>query len=465
MFGDLLNLVPERVNFESFWQEIRKRNKWLIQLRYFAFILLFGFALSGFVAIYLEMRIRIESTIILIISLCILLYNIFFHFLWYKFPELSKKIKVHSLHFSLIQIIMDLIFLVILIYFTGGVESPFNTFLVFHVIIGSLILPGPIIALIMGLSILTLIGITILELNQVIPHIQIQGFIKHPIYNDPVYIIVFFTTLILVVFVSIYLANSIAKELYQREKQLNVAYKELQEAERAKSRYVMTIIHDLKTPINASLTWVNIMSNNEVGPIPEYLQNPIERIRARLKSALELINDVLKISQIKLLGEIRKEPINLLSLFKNLFEKHRILILAKNINYSLEPQNIEVIINSDLELLNMIFSNIISNAIKYNEKDGIIEITIKEKEKMVDISVADNGIGIPDDEIPRIFNEFYRTSISKEKNIEGTGLGMAIVKEIVTKLGGTISVKSPSYLASEGRRGTQVIVSLPKSIE
>ncbi len=462
MIGDLFNLVPERVNFESFWEEIRKRNKWLIQLRYFAFLLLLSFAVSSLVAQYFYTQIKIESTTILIISFCILFYNVLFHILWYKFPEVTKKIKIHSLHFSLLQILVDLIFLIILIYYTGGVESPFNTFFVFHVIIGSLILPGSIIGLIMGVCILVLIFLASLELKQIIPHYLVQGIIKHPLYNEPIYLIVFFTTLTIVVFVSIYLANSIARVLYQREKELNVAYKELQEAEKAKSRYVMTIVHDLKTPINASLTWVNIIANNEIGPIPEYLQNPIERIRARLSSAIDLINDVLKISQIKLTGEVRKEPINLRIFFQNLLEKHRILILSKNINFIVKANKEDVIINSDIEMLNMVFSNIVSNAIKYNEKDGIIEININEKERMIEISVADNGIGIPEDEISKVFNEFYRSSISKEKNIEGTGLGLALVKEILTKLGGTILIKSPSYLASEGRRGTQVIVTLPK---
>ncbi|MFN3781787.1 MAG: histidine kinase dimerization/phospho-acceptor domain-containing protein, partial [Candidatus Kapaibacteriota bacterium] len=311
MLRDLLNLVPERVNYESFWEEIRKRNKWLIQLRYFAFLLLSGFAVGSLVVQYFYTQIRIESTTILIISFCILVYNILFHYLWYKFPDISNKIKIHSLHFSLFQIIVDLIFLIILIYYTGGVESPFNTFLVFHVIIGSLILPGTIIGLIMGICIFLLICLSLLELNHVIPHYLVQGIIKHPLYNEPIYLIVFFATLSIVVFVSIYLANSIAKVLYQREKELNLAYKELQEAEKVKSRYVMTIVHDLKTPINASLTWVNIIANNEIGVIPEYLRNPIERIRARLNSALNLINDVLKLSQIKLSGEIRKEPVNL----------------------------------------------------------------------------------------------------------------------------------------------------------
>lgn len=399
---------------------------------------------------------------IAILAICILVYNILFHFLWLNFKEISEKFKIHSLHFSLLQISIDFVFLILLIYFTGGVESPFNTFFVFHLIIGSLILPGPIISLIMAITILILITLSFLEFHQIIPHYQITGIIQHPLYNDPVYLLVFFTTFSIVVFVSIYLANSIAKVLYQREKELFIAYKELEEAERTKSRYVMTVVHDLKTPISAALTWVDLIASKSVGEVPEYLKNPIERIQNRLKNALNLIGDILKISQLKLSSEITKERVDLVQIFKELYNKHRILILSKNLNYRFLFEKDKCVIQSNARLLEMAFSNIVSNAIKYNENNGIVEITLKDLGERIEVSVADNGIGIPESELPKIFNEFYRSSIAKEKNIEGTGLGMALVKEIITKLGGNISIKSPSYLGEESHKGTQVIVSLPK---
>ncbi|MCX7908479.1 MAG: HAMP domain-containing histidine kinase [Ignavibacteria bacterium] len=462
MIGSLFTLVPERVKFESFWQEIRKRNKWLIKLRYLASLLLLSFLLLSIIAKNYYPLLGIPTHYILLIAIAIFLYNVIFHFLWIKFPDISKKYRVHSLHFSLLQIITDFVFLILLIYFTGGVESPFNTFFVFHLIIGSLILPGTIISLIMIITIGVLVSLAILEFNQVIPHYHIAGIIKYPLYNDPIYLFVFFSTFSIVVFVSIYLANSIAKVLYQREKELYFAYKGLEEAEKTKSRYVMTVVHDLKTPISAALTWVDLIANNSVGEVPEYLRNPIERIQARLKNALNLIGDILKITQVKLSSEIEKDEVDLVQLFNELYTKHRILIISKNLDYRLLPYQEKILINSNLKLLDLAFSNIISNAIKYNEPGGIIEIRITDSGKYLDISFADNGIGIPENELPKIFNEFYRSSSAKEKNIEGTGLGMALVKEIITKLGGEISINSPSYLASEGRKGTAVLVRLPK---
>jgi len=462
MVKKIFTLVPDWVNFESFWIEIRKRNRWLIQLRYLAVLLLLGFIGGAkLIQIYFP-EIKMPFDKLIFFPPLILAYNFLFHFLWNKYPEISKKIKVHSLHFSLLQISVDFIFLMLIIYFTGGVESPFNTFFVFHLIIGSLILPGAVVNLLMTIVLLVSILGSILEFKGLIPHYQISGIIEHPLYNDERYLIVFFSTFAIVAYISIYLANSIAKVLYKREKALAVAYKELEEAERSKSRYVMTFVHDLKTPISAALTWVEIITNKSLGELPSHLEKPIGRIQHRLRGALTLIDDILKVSQVKLTTTIEKTPTNLKEILDEVYQHHRILIVSKNLDYRIKSNVSEVILSTDRNLLKLALSNLVSNSIKYTEANGIIEITINDNINSIDIIVADNGIGIPKDELGKIFNEFYRSSISKEKNIEGSGLGMALVKEIITKFGGKIEIQSPSYLAQEGRPGTEVKITLPK---
>ncbi len=462
MLSKLFTLVPERVNFENFWVEIRKRNKWLINLRFFAVLLLLGFVLFLSIVKSYFPELAIETTEILLIAISIFFYNILFLILWNKFPEISKKFNLHSLHFSLLQIITDFIFLILLIYFTGGVESPFNAFFVFHLIIGSLILPGPVISLIIGITILVLVTLAWFEYNYLLPHHFLALVARQPLFDDPVYLIVFFSTFTVVVFISIYLANSIARVLYQREKELYQAYQELEEAEKTKSRYVMTVVHDLKTPISAALTWVDLIANKNLGEIPEFLRNPLDRIQTRLNNALELISDILTISQIKLSIEVAKDEVELIGILKDLYLKYQVLIDSKNLEYRISSKQESINIFSNQRLLEMAFSNIVSNAIKFNEPNGIIEVILTEKDDCVEVSVADNGIGIKENELSKIFNEFYRTNLAKERKIEGTGLGMTLVKEIITKLGGDIFIYSPSYLGTKERRGTQVLVKLPK---
>lgn len=462
----LFTLVPQRVNYDSFWVEIRKRNKWLINLRFAAVGLLVTLIVGGYLLNLFVPQFQLKLFPIVVITLCILIYNFIFLGLWKIFPEISIKLKLHSLHFSLLQICFDFIALMLLIYFTGGVESPFNAFYVFHLIIGSLILPGSVIIFLITVVMLIALGGSLLELNSIIPHHQITGIVSNPLYNDISYLIVFFTTFVIVTYISIYLANSIAKVLYDRERSLTIAYRGLEEAEKSKSRYVMTVVHDLKTPISASLTWVNLLLEGKIAELPNEVIASLQRIKSRLEGAIELINNILVISQIKISGKYEAlEEIDLAEIFNEIYLNSRILFTSKNIKFNVLLSQPKVVIKSDPKWLKLAFSNLISNTQKYTEPNGVVEVKITEREKDVEIIIADNGVGIPKNELPKVFSEFYRSSISKQRNIEGTGLGVALVKEIITRLGGNITVNSPSYLQSEGRPGTQFTVVLPKRLD
>lgn len=465
MKAKLFTLVPDRVNYDSFWIEIRKRNKWLINLRFAAVGLLITLVVGGYLINLFIPQFQLKLFPIIVIAFCILIYNFIFRWLWKIFPKISEKFKVHSLHFSLLQICIDFIALMLLIYFTGGVESPFNTFYVFHLIIGSLILPGSIVMLLMTIVMLLALGGSILEFNAIIPHHQIAGLISHPLYNDISYLVVFFATFAIVTYTAIYLTNSISRVLYDREKSLTIAYRELEEAEKSKSRYVMTVVHDLKTPISASLTWINLLLEGKIAELSSEVITSLQRIKSRLEGAIELINNILTISQVKISGKYEAfEEIDLAKMFNEIYLNSRVLFTSKNIKFNVLLSKPEIMIKSDSKWLKLALSNLISNAQKYTEPNGIVEVRITEREKDVEIIVSDNGIGIPRDELPKVFSEFYRSSISKQRNIEGTGLGVALVKEIITRFGGNITVDSPSYLQSEGRPGTQFTVVLPKEL-
>lgn len=465
-FSDFFTLVPERVQYENFWKEIRKRTLWFIQLRYFAILLLICLIVGTELIRKFIPNFEVNRTALMLTCAGILIYNLIFHYLWKIFPNISRIIKVHSLHFSLIQICFDLVSLSILVYFTGGVESPLSTFFVFHTIIGSLLLPGAVVILLMTFVILINASISLGELHSIFPHHQISGLIEHSFYNNEIYLLIYYFTFSIVVYISIYLANSIAKVLYERERALTIALNELEEAEKNKSKYVMNIVHDLKTPISASLTWIDILLEGKTYSVPEYLLHPLHRIQQRLNSAISMINDVLTISQVKVMNELKQvKNIKLISFINEIFLNFRILFATKNIEFRINSFADEIEICSEPKLLRLALSNIISNAQKYTEENGIVEVKIDDLGNEIQISIADDGIGIPKKEIDKIFEEFYRSSISKEKGIEGVGLGLALVKETLKRLKGTIKINSPSYLGSQNRPGTQIIILIPKKLE
>lgn len=263
----------------------------------------------------------------------------------------------------------------------------------------------------------------------------------------------------------VYLANSIAKELYRRERSLTTAYKQLEDAEKSKSRYVMSVVHDLKTPIAAVITYLNMLLDGTLGKLREEHERPIIRSKTRLGNAINTINDILYISQLKLETGIENiSEINLVEIFDEIQAEMRVLMASKNIDctFTYQPNNY-IIIKGEAKLLKLAFSNLISNAYKYTGENGQVKVSLTESEDSVRISVADSGIGIPRNEIDKIFQDFYRSSISKQRGIEGTGLGMSIVVEIIRRYRGAVNVESPSYLKmSDEWPGTEFIIDLPK---
>ena len=465
MKNKIFELVPERVQYDQFWIEIRKRNHWLIILRYGAVIMLTSLIIGIFFMEMIFPNFEIDKTPLMLIAFCIMVYNLFLHKIWTLIPLSHHSTKFNFIHLSLIQIGLDFISLMLLVYFTGSVESPMNAFIIFHVIIGSLLVPGIFITLIVTVAlIISIIGST-LELKQIIPHHAIQGFLQIQLFNNPSYVIIFFSFLGITLYISIYLANSIATQLYQRERALTQAYADLETAEKSKSQYVISVVHDLKTPIVAAMTYLNMILDGNLGKIEEHQLKPLQRSKVRLTGAIDMIGDILHISTLKL--ESNKNNIievDLSGLCEEILKEMKVLLNSKKIEYNfIHDSNSQFIIKAEPKLLKLALSNLISNAYKYTEENGKIEVAIENIKDRIQISVADTGIGIPAQERDKIFQDFYRSTISKKLGIEGTGLGLSIVLQTIKQLNGEIKVESPSYLKSQDDKpGTQFIITLPK---
>lgn len=458
-------LVPERIKYEQFWIDIKSRNKWLINLRYLAVLMLIALILGFYLLDYIFPQFEINTFPIWSIAIGMAIYNVVFHKLWDYLPanyEVGQKF--HGLRFSLLQILADFASLMLLIYYTGGIESPVYSFFLFHVIIGSLLMPVAVINLIITITLLITLSGALLEMKHIIPHHAVTGILDLSVYDNLPYLIIFFSFFSITLYLSNYLANSIAKRLYQREKDLTIAYTELDNAEKAKSKYVMTIVHDLKTPVAAATTYLNMILEGLVGDIVPEQKKPLERSKLRLDAAISTINDILYISQLKLSSDPSDlTKINIRDLFDDIYNDMLVMFNAKNIDFEIQAEKYEITLETEPKLMKYALSNLVSNCHKYTENGGKVIIKLSEEKDLVIISVADNGIGIPDAEREKIFKDFYRSSLSKKKGIEGTGLGMSVVVNTIEKYHGTIIVNSPSYLAEDGKPGTEFIIQLPKN--
>lgn len=456
----MLSLVPSwAYSYTEFWDTIRRRNLWLIKLRYGAILMLFMFLVSAEYILGLSFS-RTQSTSLIIINVTILFYNIFLQ--WVRRFLKCVPGRFNPLHFSLVQMILDLTALGLIVYFTGGIETPLFMLFVFHMIIGSLILPKGVIYSIAGLVVVFFNVLVFGEYLKIIPHQNINGLLAFPLYTSIKFIISYDVVFTFVIIVSVFIANNIAMQLYHMEQQLVESLDKLNAAEAEKQKYIIGIVHEIKTPLSALHSYLDLILKKYLGPLDEKVEERLKRSLSRSQEAIEMINNVLKVSKLRLLDEISMDVVEIYNVLVEIVKKQAVSLKAKHIRLNLiDNRNERRPIKGDQFLLDIAFSNLIGNAVKYVGNNGLIEVKLTEQENKLAVEVCDNGIGIPAQDMDKIFMDFFRASNIKQKSYEGTGLGLSIVKQIIEKHGGTIFVKSPSRLAIKNKPGTSFSITLP----
>lgn len=236
------------------------------------------------------------------------------------------------------------------------------------------------------------------------------------------------------------------KKLEELTKQLEDALVEEQELNELKTRFVSMISHEYRTPLTIILSSVAVIQQAIENNRPDMATKFIDRIEKSVKTMSNLMEDVLAFGKAESTELINIEEINLVT-----FVSEMILCLDAVYKQYTSKAKLEVIgeipiIKTNEKLLTHIIQNLLTNAIKYttNGEDAIIKI-VKENEN-IKIEVIDKGIGIPEEELKHLFRDFYRAT--NVGNIQGTGLGMRIVKDSVNKLGGKITVESKVNVGS-----------------
>jgi signal transduction histidine kinase len=456
----MFNLVPAWAkHYEKFWLTIRRRNLWFIKLRYAAVLMLFFFIVFSkyFLGITLDDE---QQTAIVAITASILIYNITFHYIR-RFVK-HEADNFNPLHMSILQMVSDTIALMLIVYFTGSVESPLLLFFVIHMIVGSLILPGYVIYTFAVVIVLAFWGITVGEYYSIIHHYHVVGYLPSSLHQHFNFVLAINVTFAFMVFMIVLIANRMANQLYIREQQLLESIDKINAAEKEKQKYISGIVHEIKTPLAAVHSYLDLVLQKFLGPLDEVVEEKLTRARRRSDEAIELINNVLKISKLRIEDSFIKEEVDIASILARAIKSAKVNAEAKGVKLSLINRRKERhTIEGDPLLIQIALSNIISNAIKYNFMDGKVEVEVDEDKDNLIIIVCDNGVGIPKEETEKIFNDFYRASNIKHGNVEGSGLGLSVVKQIVERHNGTINIQSPSHLSTDKFPGTCVKITLP----
>jgi len=218
-------------------------------------------------------------------------------------------------------------------------------------------------------------------------------------------------------------------------------------------RFIADASHELRTPIAVVISGLEVNLNNKKLDLAG-AKKTLENALVEMKEFSKLSNSLLDISKDDTKIEKNYEPILIDDFLKKIVEKDKNLTQIKNINFESEIES-SAIIKGDKNELSRVLFNVIDNAIKYTKEGGKISLSSKISADKYIITISDNGIGIPQNILGKIFDPFFRADTSR--NTEGAGLGLTLSKKIVENHKGTISVKS------EENKGTRVIISLPIS--
>ena len=235
------------------------------------------------------------------------------------------------------------------------------------------------------------------------------------------------------------------------------AYQALEMADRAKSEFVRMVTHELRSPLSAVQSMLRILEQGYTGPISPKQQDLVRRSERRISFLLALVKDLLELAAGKmeqLKGEKKEVVLN--ETITRVTELMQASAEEKGLAFKVEITKDPLVLVGIEDGLERVFMNLVGNAVKYTPAGGSVTVRAWSENDHIKVEVADTGIGIPKEALPRIFTEFYRAKNAKAIEMEGTGLGLAIAKDVVEQHGGQISVKS------ELGKGSTFFVTLPQ---
>ena len=243
----------------------------------------------------------------------------------------------------------------------------------------------------------------------------------------------------------------------EEAKELSRAKAELEKLDAMKSRFMLTVAHELRAPVAAIQGYLGLILDGYAG---DDEQEMVQSAYRRCGELLEMLHDLLLLAHMKEKAtELkRKKTVSVSRTLEEVASLLKAEAERKGLTFKVEIRQRPEIL-ADEEDLKQVWTNLISNGIRYTPSGGTVVASLDERDSEVVGAVSDTGIGIATDDLPRIFEEFYRTHQAKEMAEHGTGLGLPIVKQIIETYGGSIDVDSTLG------KGTTFEFTLPRTTE
>jgi signal transduction histidine kinase len=230
------------------------------------------------------------------------------------------------------------------------------------------------------------------------------------------------------------------------------------ELERQRAEFVSVASHEIKTPLSVIRGYVSLLADGIYGGVSEQQLRTLGAVTDQTDRLTRLVHRLLDISRFEAGGgrlELRR--VNVRDFLEELTDDFRVLAMQNGVDFAVDvSDDAPTTIDADPDRLNEVLGNLLSNAFKFTRREGRIRLSARREGPGLEVIVADTGVGIPPDKLPRIFEKFYQVDNEVQPRSAGSGLGLAIAREIVEAHGGTIGAES------EVSRGTTFRVYLPE---
>jgi signal transduction histidine kinase len=442
--------LTERVLFE--------RMGWFVEVRWMAGALAIIFMALGWYAF----NVRFKAVPAVAVIFALFFYNAFFSLCARALYQARRIHKYRLRALAHGQISCDVLAVAVLVHYIGGVENHFIILFVFPMVVASEFFHERIAYgyATLGAVLVNLIGWGEYFLPSIHYPLMVLAS-KEPLRYEPlvapgaaqhwVYVLQVCFVMTFAVYITVFVASSIASRLRSREEELQVAYTDLRSLEQVKSAFMRKTSHELRAPIGAlqSLLKAALLKMPEDAAGRDLVSRGVDRT----ESMLDLIDDLLRYSRLRAAVIVERfEPVELAEIVRRAGDLLRPRAEEKQIALDVraEPAMVLGVRDSLADLV----TNLLSNAIRYTPPGGRVSLRCL-ADGGARIEVADSGVGIPPDELPHIFEEFFRGREARKMYAHGTGLGMAIVSRVVEMHNGRIEVHS------DVGKGTQFTVTFP----